>query len=58
MLAGSKEATLFRLKQRDVQSSLIDLSTNVPVIEPANRDSENTLQALLEQGWRLAWITT
>lgn len=50
VLAGSKEATLFRLKQRDVQSSLIDLSTNVPVIEPANRDSENTLQALLEEG--------
>ncbi|UVL30825.1 aminotransferase-like domain-containing protein [Pseudomonas donghuensis] len=50
VLAGSKEATLFRLKQKDLQPSLIDLSTNVPVIDPANRDSETTLQVLLQDG--------
>lgn len=43
VLAGSKEATLFRLKQRGAQSTVIDLSTNVPVVDP---DSDATAQAL------------
>ncbi|PWB32804.1 PLP-dependent aminotransferase family protein [Pseudomonas sp. SDI] len=48
VLAGSKEATLFRLKQRDTQPALIDLSTNVPVVDPAREDIERALQALLD----------
>lgn len=50
VLAGSKEATLFRLKLRDDSSTQIDLSTNVPVVEDGNRDLEQTLRELLEQG--------
>lgn len=50
VLAGSKEATLFHLKQKTAQPSLIDLSTNVPVIDPDNHDIERTLQALLQDG--------
>lgn len=50
VLAGSKEATLFHLKQKTAQPSLIDLSTNVPVIEPDNHDIERTLQTLLQDG--------
>lgn len=49
VLAGSKEATLFHLKQKSLQPSLIDLSTNVPVIDPDNHDVENTLQALMQE---------
>ncbi|MNJ35139.1 putative HTH-type transcriptional regulator YjiR [compost metagenome] len=50
VLAGSKEATLFHLKHRHLQPSLIDLSTNVPVTDPDNQDIERTLQALLRDG--------
>lgn len=50
VLAGSKEATLFHLKQKNLQSRLIDVSTNVPVIDPDNHDIERTLQALLQEG--------
>lgn len=50
VLAGSKEATLFHLKQQDVQPDLIDLSTNVPAIDPDNHDIERTLQSLLNSG--------
>ncbi|MNJ11648.1 putative HTH-type transcriptional regulator YjiR [compost metagenome] len=50
VLAGSKEATLFHLKQRHLQPGLIDLSTNVPVIDPDNNDIERTLHALLHAG--------
>ncbi|MEG0859251.1 MAG: PLP-dependent aminotransferase family protein [Pseudomonas sp.] len=50
VLAGSKEATLFHLKQKNLQTRLIDVSTNVPVIDPDNRDIERTLQALLHEG--------
>ncbi|MBH3429596.1 PLP-dependent aminotransferase family protein [Pseudomonas alkylphenolica] len=49
VLAGSKEATLFHLKQKSLQPSLIDLSTNVPVIDPDSHDVENTLQALMQE---------
>lgn len=49
VLAGSKEATLFRLKLPG-NRQLIDLSTNVPVAEPHNRDLEHSLQALLASG--------
>ena len=50
VLAGSREATLFRLKQHDSQGALIDLSTNVPVADPANQDLQTSLQTLLVQG--------
>lgn len=50
VLAGSKEATLFQLKQKNLQTRLIDVSTNVPVIDPDNQDIERTLQALLQEG--------
>ncbi|ATB66725.1 PLP-dependent aminotransferase family protein [Pseudomonas mosselii] len=50
VLASSKEATLFRLKQPDRQHPVIDLSTNVPVADPHNLDLEHSLPRLLEQG--------
>lgn len=43
VLAGSKEATLFRLKQPSERSDVIDLSTNVPV---TNEDSQDEVAAL------------
>ncbi len=49
VLAGSQEATLFRLKQHDPHGTLIDLSTNVPVADPTNQDLHLSLQALLAQ---------
>ncbi|RZI78988.1 MAG: GntR family transcriptional regulator, partial [Pseudomonas sp.] len=48
VLAGSKEATLFRLKRHDAEQAVIDLSTNVPVVEPDNRDLQASLHRLLE----------
>ncbi|CAM3222498.1 PLP-dependent aminotransferase family protein [Pseudomonas plecoglossicida] len=50
VLAGSREATLFRLKQQDNQGTVIDLSTNVPVADPANLDLQASLQTLLAGG--------
>ena len=50
VLAGSKEATLFRLKQPARQHQVIDLSTNVPVADPRNHDLAHSLRHLLEQG--------
>jgi DNA-binding transcriptional MocR family regulator len=49
VLAGSKEATLFRLKRQDGPQAMIDLSTNVPVADPHNHDLAHSLRALLEQ---------
>lgn len=50
VLAGSKEATLFRLKHPGERPALIDLSTNVPVTDESNEDVETALQALLRNG--------
>ncbi|MFK3771330.1 PLP-dependent aminotransferase family protein [Pseudomonas sp. NPDC089406] len=50
VLAGSKEATLFRLKRQGGAQAMIDLSTNVPVVDLHNRDLADSLQALLAQG--------
>jgi len=50
VLAGSKEATLFRLKRHDAQQQVIDLSTNVPVVDPHSHDLQHSLRALLDQG--------
>lgn len=49
VLAGSQEATLFRLKQPPHQPALIDLSTNVPVMDPHNSDLASSLHQLLAQ---------
>ncbi|MGJ7549183.1 PLP-dependent aminotransferase family protein [Pseudomonas alloputida] len=48
VLAGSKEATLFRIKHHDGQRPLIDLSTNVPVADPHNHDLQDSLRSLLK----------
>ncbi|NBA97933.1 PLP-dependent aminotransferase family protein [Pseudomonas sp. R5(2019)] len=50
VLAGSKEATLFRLKHPGDRPSLIDLSTNVPVIDDSNTDMAESLARLLHVG--------
>lgn len=50
VLAGSKEATLFRLRQPGPQPAQIDLSTNVPAADTASPDLATTLRQLLEQG--------
>ncbi|RAS31857.1 transcriptional regulator, GntR family [Pseudomonas sp. URMO17WK12:I5] len=49
VLAGSKEATLFRIKHHDGQRPLIDLSTNVPVADPHNHDLHDSLRSLLKR---------
>lgn len=48
VLAGSKEATLFRIKEHHGQQPLIDLSTNVPVADPHNLDLHDSLRSLLD----------
>ncbi|WP_277372913.1 PLP-dependent aminotransferase family protein [Pseudomonas sp. AA-38] len=50
VLAGSREASLFRLKQPAAQGEVIDLSTNVPVHDPDNHDLSASLAALAERG--------
>lgn len=50
VLAGSTEATLFRLKQPGQQPAQIDLSTNVPVADVTNPDLADALRQLLEHG--------
>lgn len=50
VLADSKEATLFRLKQPDDALPRFDLSTNVPVAETLHHDVEAALRQLLQAG--------
>ncbi|NER66247.1 PLP-dependent aminotransferase family protein [Pseudomonas sp. MAFF212427] len=50
VLAGSKEATLFRLKHPGPQPAQVDLSTNVPAADDTNPDLAITLRQLLEHG--------
>lgn len=50
VLAGSKEATLFRLKQPGQRPAQIDLSTNVPVADDTNPDLAHALSQLLAHG--------
>ena len=49
ILAESREASLFGLKDPALPST-IDLSTNVPAIDPANRDMERTISAMMDEG--------
>nr|WP_276583972.1 PLP-dependent aminotransferase family protein [Pseudomonas sp. RIT-PI-AD] len=53
VLAGSQEATLFLLKQAPADlpgHAPLDLSTNVPVLDPANRDLDASLENLRAHG--------
>jgi DNA-binding transcriptional MocR family regulator len=47
VLAKSSEAALFNLKQ-DLDESIIDLSTHVPVALPDDQDLENTLNEMMQ----------
>jgi DNA-binding transcriptional MocR family regulator len=51
VLAGSKEATLFRLKQPGDRPTLIDLSTNVPVTDEDSQDEALALDTLIKGGY-------
>ena len=48
VLAGSQEATLFRLQQVDEHAPLTDLRTNVPAIDHASHSDTQVLAWLLE----------
>src|SRR5471032_1637541 len=50
VLAGSKEATLFRLKQPAERPALVDLSTNVPAVDDASQDEALALGRMIESG--------
>lgn len=50
VLADSREASLFLLKQPPADSERIDLSTNVPVTDADNRDLSQTLARLAARG--------
>lgn len=50
VLAGSKEATLFRLKQPGERPTLVDLSTNVPVTDEDSQDEVFALETLIKSG--------
>ncbi len=50
VLADSREASLFLLKQPPDDSAGIDLSTNVPVTDADNRDLSQTLARLAARG--------
>ena len=50
VLAGSKEATLFRLKQPSERPALIDLCTNVPVTDEDSQDEVLALSTLINNG--------
>jgi DNA-binding transcriptional MocR family regulator len=50
VLAGSREASLFRLKGPQVRSELIDLSTNLPVLNPDDEDLQRSMSALCATG--------
>lgn len=50
VLDGSKEASLFSLKAQQNVPSLVDLSTNVPVMDDQNTDIGTTLSALIQSG--------
>ena len=50
VLAGSQEATLFRLQQVDEQTARIDLRTNVPAIDHIGQSDAQALSGLLATG--------
>ena len=50
VLASSREASLFRLKTPDAHPELVDLSTNLPVLDPADEDMQRSMAALCATG--------
>ncbi|MCQ4257054.1 PLP-dependent aminotransferase family protein [Stutzerimonas stutzeri] len=50
VLASSREASLFRLKLPDVHPELVDLSTNLPVLDPDDEDLQRSMTALCAKG--------
>lgn len=46
VLASSREASLFRLKGPEVHPATVDLSTNLPVLDPDDTDLQRSLAAL------------
>lgn len=50
VLAGSREASLFRLKRPEACPKVIDLSTNLPVLDPDDDDLHRALSALCATG--------
>lgn len=46
VLASSREASLFRLKTPEAHPELVDLSTNLPVLDPDDDDMERSMTAL------------
>jgi len=50
VLSESREATLFGLRAQADADGRIDLSTNVPAVDPANRDLDAALAAVAAEG--------
>lgn len=50
VLAGSREASLFRLKTPEAHPELVDLSTNLPVLDPDDDDMQRSMAALCALG--------
>ncbi|WP_407292754.1 PLP-dependent aminotransferase family protein [Stutzerimonas zhaodongensis] len=50
VLASSREASLFRLKMPDAHPELVDLSTNLPVLDPDDEDFQRSLSAICRSG--------
>lgn len=50
VLATSREASLFRLKTLEADSGALDLSTNLPVLDPNDEDLQRSVAALLASG--------
>ncbi|WP_217476204.1 PLP-dependent aminotransferase family protein [Stutzerimonas stutzeri] len=50
VLASSREASLFRLKTPEAHPELVDLSTNLPVLDPDDDDLQRSMTALCATG--------
>ena len=50
VLASSREASLFRLKLPDAHPERVDLSTNLPVLDPDDDDLQRSMAALCASG--------
>lgn len=50
VLASSREASLFRLKVPEAHPELVDLSTNLPVLDPDDGDLQRSMAALCTSG--------
>ena len=50
VLASSREASLFRLKTPEAHPELVDLSTNLPVLDPDDDDMQRSMAALCAMG--------